>query len=75
MRRRVRLTKKSSLGNREVFIHFPFGMGRSELRLTAMSDGTIRNINTVAKLVKKVDGSMRSDSPKRKGVHIAGLVA
>lgn len=40
------------LGKREVYIHFPSGMGRTKLRLTAMSVGTVRNINTVSKLAK-----------------------
>ncbi len=37
------------LGKREIYIHFPHGMGRSKLKLPA--GGTIRNMNTVAKLV------------------------
>lgn len=44
-----------ALGHREIFIHYPSGMGRTKLRLPAlsgMSEGTTRNINTVAKLVK-----------------------
>lgn len=41
-----------ALGNREIFIHYPSGMGRTKLRLAAMSEGTVRNINTVSKLVK-----------------------
>lgn len=44
-----------ALGHREVYIHYPSGMGRSKLRMPAlatMSAGTTRNINTVAKLVK-----------------------
>lgn len=41
-----------TLGPREVYIHYPTGMGRSKLRLAAMSAGTVRNINTVSKLVK-----------------------
>lgn len=44
------------LGKREVYIHFPSGMGRTKLRLTAMSVGTVRNINTVSKLVKMAAG-------------------
>ncbi|MFN3953143.1 MAG: DUF1697 domain-containing protein [Pararhodobacter sp.] len=40
------------LGEREIFIHYPSGMGRSKLRLASMSEGTVRNINTVANLVK-----------------------
>ncbi len=39
------------LGKREFYIHFPNGMGRSKLKLPA-GVGTMRNINTVAKLVE-----------------------
>lgn len=39
------------LGNRELFIHYPDGMGRSKLKLPAISASTTRNLNTVAKLV------------------------
>lgn len=39
------------LGDREIFVHYPSGMGRTKLRFAAMSEGTARNINTVAKLV------------------------
>ena len=41
-----------ALGKREIFIHYPSGMGRSKLRVPAASDGTGRNMNTVAKLVE-----------------------
>lgn len=41
-----------SLGPREVFVHYPSGMGRTKLRFPAMADGTVRNINTVAKLAR-----------------------
>jgi uncharacterized protein (DUF1697 family) len=37
-------------GEREIFVHYPSGMGRTKLQLAAMSQGTVRNINTVAKL-------------------------
>ena len=36
---------------RELFIHYPDGMGQSKLKLTAALVGTTRNLNTVAKLV------------------------
>src|SRR5262245_51972109 len=40
------------LGRREIFIHFPEGMGRTKLKLPAgLGAGTMRNINTVARLV------------------------
>ncbi len=37
-------------GDLEIFIHYPSGMGRSKLKLPATSEGTARNLNTVAKL-------------------------
>ncbi len=41
-----------ALGNREIFIHYPNGMGRSRLRIPAAKAGTARNLNTVAKLAE-----------------------
>ncbi len=38
------------LGDREIFVHFRSGMGRSKLRIPAARLGTARNMNTVAKL-------------------------
>ena len=38
------------LGKREIYIYFPDGMGRSKLKFSA-GVGTVRNMNTVAKLV------------------------
>lgn len=40
------------LGAREVYIHFPSGMGKSKMRLPVMSKGTVRNVNTIGKLVQ-----------------------
>jgi uncharacterized protein (DUF1697 family) len=37
---------------RELFIHFPDGMGRSKLKIPAQDQGTGRNLNTVRKLVE-----------------------
>ncbi len=42
------------LGNRELYIHYDEGMGRSKLKVPAAQSGTARNINTVAKLVNMV---------------------
>jgi uncharacterized protein (DUF1697 family) len=39
-----------SLG-REVFVHYPDGMGRSKLKLPFAAEGTMRNLNTVARLL------------------------
>jgi uncharacterized protein (DUF1697 family) len=38
------------LGAREIYVHYPDGIGRSKLRIPAANDGTARNLNTVAKL-------------------------
>ncbi len=40
------------LGEREIFVHYPSGMGRSKLKIPATKTGTARNINTVAKLAE-----------------------
>ena len=39
-----------ALGTREIYVHYPSGMGRSKLKLPAAAGGTARNMNTVAKL-------------------------
>ncbi len=40
------------IGKREIFIHYPTGMGRSKLRIPAAKTGTARNMNTIAKLAE-----------------------
>jgi uncharacterized protein (DUF1697 family) len=35
---------------REIFVHYPNGQGRSKLKLAPAAQGTGRNINTIAKL-------------------------
>jgi uncharacterized protein (DUF1697 family) len=40
------------LGDREIFVHYRSGMGRSKLRIPAAKSGTARNMNTVAKLAE-----------------------
>jgi uncharacterized protein (DUF1697 family) len=41
-----------ALGEREIFVHYASGMGRSRLRIPAAKAGTARNMNTVAKLAE-----------------------
>ena len=41
-----------ALGRREIYVHYPSGMGRSKLRLPARAVGTARNMNTVGKLAE-----------------------
>ncbi len=38
------------LGRREIYVHYPRGIGRSRLRIRAAAQGTARNMNTVARL-------------------------
>ncbi len=42
--------EEARLGAREIYVHYPDGIGRSKLRIPAADDGTARNMNTVAKL-------------------------
>jgi uncharacterized protein (DUF1697 family) len=42
--------EKVKLDGREVYIHYPDGMGRSKLKLPLTESGTGRNLNTVVKL-------------------------
>jgi len=38
------------LGTREIYVHYPQGIGASKLKIKAAGEGTARNMNTVAKL-------------------------
>ena len=38
------------LGKREIYVHYPGGIGKSKLKIQAAADGTARNLNTIAKL-------------------------
>ncbi|MBX9825846.1 MAG: DUF1697 domain-containing protein [Xanthobacteraceae bacterium] len=49
---RGRRDEELRLAEREIYVHYPSGMGRSKLRIPAASEGTARNINTVTKLVE-----------------------
>jgi uncharacterized protein (DUF1697 family) len=40
------------VGKREIYVHYPSGMGQSRLVIPAATAGTARNMNTVAKLVE-----------------------
>lgn len=44
--------ERMALGAREIYVHYPSGMGRSKLRIPAAASGTARNMNTVAKLAE-----------------------
>ena len=44
------------LSAREIYVHYPDGIGRSKLKIPAARDGTARNMNTVAKLAAMAAG-------------------
>jgi uncharacterized protein (DUF1697 family) len=44
------------LGRREIYIHYPKGMGKSKLVVVAAETGTARNMNTVAALARIAAG-------------------
>ncbi|NNM75765.1 DUF1697 domain-containing protein [Sphingomonas sp. ID1715] len=49
---RHREAEEIRLGRRELYIHYPEGMGSSKLVIPAARLGTARNMNTVAKLAQ-----------------------
>ena len=51
-----RSDEEMRLGKREIYVHYPSGMGRSKLRLPAAKQGPARNMNTVATLAEMAAG-------------------
>jgi uncharacterized protein (DUF1697 family) len=47
-----RQDEEVALGAREIYVHYPNGMGNSKLRIPAARRGTARNMNTVATLAE-----------------------
>jgi uncharacterized protein (DUF1697 family) len=47
-----RAEEKLCLGDREIYVLYPSGLGRSKLKIPAAKAGTARNMNTVAKLAE-----------------------
>jgi uncharacterized protein (DUF1697 family) len=45
-----RANEEIRLSTREIYVHYPDGIGHSKLRIPAAGQGTARNMNTVAKL-------------------------
>jgi uncharacterized protein (DUF1697 family) len=45
-----RKNEEMRLGEREIYIHYPSGMGQSRLKIPSAAAGTARNLNTIAKL-------------------------
>jgi uncharacterized protein (DUF1697 family) len=46
-----RVDEELRAGKREMYVHYPLGMGQSKLVIPAAKNGTARNMNTIAKLV------------------------
>jgi uncharacterized protein (DUF1697 family) len=45
-------SEEVKLGRREIYVHYPEGMGISKLKIPAATAGTARNMNTIAKLAE-----------------------
>lgn len=45
-----RADEEIALGGREIYVHYPTGIGTSKLKIPAARAGTARNINTIARL-------------------------
>lgn len=45
-----RADEEIALGRREIYVHYPSGIGTSKLTIPAARTGTARNLNTVARL-------------------------
>jgi uncharacterized protein (DUF1697 family) len=61
--------EKMALGRREIFVHYGSGIGRSKLRIPAAKTGTMRNMNTIAKLADmaaKIGPSAGGKNAKKK---------
>jgi uncharacterized protein (DUF1697 family) len=48
---RGRVDEELRAGGREIYVHYPSGMGQSKLLVPAAKNATTRNMNTIAKLV------------------------
>lgn len=49
---RGKLDEEIKLGQREIYVHYPSGMGKSKLAVAAAKSGTARNMNTIATLAR-----------------------
>jgi len=49
---RGRSDEEISVGKREIYVHYASGIANSKLRIPAASDGTARNMNTIARMVQ-----------------------
>lgn len=60
------------LGEREIFVHYVDGIGRSKLKIPDARNGTARNLNTVAKLVSMAAKTAATSKQGRPAVERAG---
>ena len=51
-----RKDEEVALGVREIYVHYGSGMADSKLKIRAASEGTARNINTIAELAQMAAG-------------------
>ena len=46
--------ERIAMGKREIYVHYPHGMGVSKLKIPSAADGTARNMHTIGKLAGMV---------------------
>ena len=51
-----RVDEEVALGRREIYVYYGANMGQSKLKIPAAKSGTMRNMNTVAKLASIASG-------------------
>ena len=47
-----KVDEEASIGEREIYIHYPRGLGQSKFRIPAAKNGTARNMNTIARMLE-----------------------
>jgi uncharacterized protein (DUF1697 family) len=48
--------ERMAVGKREIYVHYPVGMGQSKLQIPAAAKGTARNMNSAAKMAALLAG-------------------
>ena len=62
-----RTDEEMQIGDREIYIWYPQGMGQSKLKLPVAQQGTARNMNTVAALAGLAAGETRTTARGKRG--------
>ena len=53
---RFKTDEQMALGDRSLYVHYPSGMGKSKLKIPGAEQGTVRNMNTMRKMLEMLQG-------------------